>query len=214
VPQASQSTPATPPAELSDSVRRSFPELELIGDVTLREQVVEVWALALSQTEFTSVDQLRGSGKHNGPVLKGGTQATHLRGVALMALGLADALEAVAGPIGIDRDLLIACALCHDVGKPFEFSPRNRARWEDPAKSGSPAIRHPAYGAHLCLMVGLPEAVAHTAGNHSRAQEAEGVKRSLENTIVAFADHAYWRVLDRAHMLEGYDGPGSFYDNI
>ena len=31
------------------------------------------------------------------------------------------------GDIGIDRDLLWACALCHDVGKPFEFSLKNKS---------------------------------------------------------------------------------------
>ena len=93
--------------------------------------------------------------------------------------------------MGIDRDLLIACALCHDVGKPFEFSPSNQARWKaNPAASGFPAIRHPAYGVHLALTVGLPEAVAHAAGCHSG--EGELVVRGLENTIVHNADRAFW----------------------
>jgi len=33
--------------------------------------------------------------------------------------------------------------------------------------------------------------------------EGQFVKRSLENTIVHYADHAYWYVMDRADMLEG-----------
>jgi putative nucleotidyltransferase with HDIG domain len=118
-----------------------------------------------------------------------------------MALGMADALEALLGPLGIDRDLLIACALCHDVGKPYEFSPRNRERWRaNPAAAGFPAFRHPVYGAHIALAVGLPEAVAHTAGAHSA--EGEGIMRSLENTIVHLADHAFWTILTRAGALD------------
>jgi hypothetical protein len=54
---------------------------------------------------------------------------------------------------------------------------------------------------YVALTVGLPEAVAHAAGAHS--MEGEFVKRSLENTIVHFADHAYWHVLDRAKLLDG-----------
>ena len=46
------------------------------------------------------------------------------------------------------------------------------------------------YGVYLALTVGLPEAVAHIAGAHS----AEGgrIQRSLENTLVSAADHAFW----------------------
>ena len=35
-----------------DGVRRSLPELAMIQDAALREQVVEAWALALAETEF------------------------------------------------------------------------------------------------------------------------------------------------------------------
>jgi hypothetical protein len=55
---------------------------------------------------------------------------------------------------------------------------------------GLPSIRHPAYGVHICLTVGLPEAVAHIAGAHSG--EGELVVRSLEGTIVHLADIGYW----------------------
>ena len=187
--------------ELRAGVRKSFPELEEIGDAELRDKVVEAWAFALSQTEFARIEEIRASGNPTTPAMKSGTQADHLRGVTRMALSLARELEAVAGPLGIDRDLLIACGLCHDVGKPFEFSPRNQARWrEDPAAVGYPSIRHPVYGVHVALTVGLPEAVVHAAGAHSG--EGERVVRSLENTIVHCADVAFWAILERAGALE------------
>jgi putative nucleotidyltransferase with HDIG domain len=136
------------------------------------------------------------------PVLRRGTQTEHIQGVTRMALAMADALQAVVGPLGIDRDLLIACALCHDVGKPFEFSPRNQAHWKaNPGAVGYPSIRHPVYCVHVALTTGLPEAVAHAAGAHSG--EGERVVRSLENTIVHFADHAFWEILTRAGALVG-----------
>ena len=159
------------------------------------------WAFALSQTEFTRIDQIRGSGVPDSPALKDGTQADHLRGVARIAHGIADGLEKIHGDIGLNRDLLWACALCHDVGKPFEFSPHNQARWQnDVGASGFPAIRHSVYGVHVALTVGLPEAVAHTAGAHSA--EGEFIKRSLENTLVHDADRAYWAAMERAGQLE------------
>ena len=189
--------------ELREGVRRSLPEVNEIQDEDLRNKVVEAWALALSQTEFTRIEQIKASGNPDTPPLKKGTQADHLRATAYIAHGIADGLEKVHGDIGIDRDLLWACALCHDVGKPFEFSPQNQERWKsDIAASGYPAIRHSVYGVHVALTVGLPEAVAHTAGAHSG--EGELIQRSLENTLVHHADHAYWRILDRAGQLEGH----------
>ena len=185
-----------------ESVRRSFrDELAQVRNEDLRSQVVEAWAYALSQSEFTSIEEIRASGNPTTPALVNGTQADHIRGVARMAQGLADGLEHVHGDLGIDRDLLWACALCHDVGKPFEFSPRNQERWRrDVGASGYPAIRHSVYGVHVALTVGLPEAVAHTAGAHSG--EGELIQRSLENTLVHYADGAYWRAMERANRLE------------
>jgi len=186
--------------ELRNGVRQSLPEIDDIQDTELREKVVEAWALALSETEYGSIDDIRASGSPHTPPLKEGTQAHHLRGVARMAVAMADALEQLLGPLGINRDQLLASALCHDLGKAFEFSPRNRARWEaDPAASGFPAFRHPMYGAHIALAVGLPEAVAHTVGGHS--SEGEGIVRGLDATIVQLADHAFWTILNRAGAL-------------
>jgi putative nucleotidyltransferase with HDIG domain len=183
------------------AVERSFAdELAQIVDTDLRSKVVEAWAFALSGSEFTAIEEIRASGNPTTPVLTDGTQADHMRGVARMAQGLADALEAVHGDLRIDRDLLWACGLCHDVGKPFEFSPRNQARWlANPGAAGYPSIRHSVYGVHVALTVGLPEAVAHAAGAHSA--EGELIQRSLENTLVHFADKAYWAVLERAGKL-------------
>lgn len=184
------------------SVRESFgEELDQIRSESLREQVVDAWAYALSQSEFQRIEEIRASGNPDTPALVDGTQADHIRAVARMAQGLADGLEAVHGDLGIDRDLLWACALCHDVGKPYEFSPRNQARWKaDIGAAGYPAIRHSVYGVHVALTVGLPEAVAHAAGAHSA--EGELIERSLENTLVHAADSAYWRALQLAGRME------------
>lgn len=184
------------------SVEASFrEELAQIGDEELRRLVVEAWAYSLSKSEFNSIEEIRASGNPETPALVDGTQTDHIRGVAWMAQGLANGLEQIHGDLGIDRDLLWACAFCHDVGKPFEFSPGNQARWKNnPGASGYPAIRHSVYGVHVALTVGLPEAVAHAAGAHSA--EGELIQRSLENTLVHAADHAYWRALQLAGRLE------------
>jgi putative nucleotidyltransferase with HDIG domain len=189
---------------LREGVRASLPELELIGDTTLRQQCVEAWALSLSQTEFERIEDIPPTGTPTSPYLKPPlTQADHMRGTATIAIGMVDGLEQVAGKTRIDRDLVIASALLHDVGKAWETSPRNLARWRaDPAATGNPSFRHSAYGVHLCLTVGLPETVAHTAGYHSGGGEGEWIQRSMENTIVYLADLAFWKMAERAGLLE------------
>jgi 23S rRNA maturation-related 3'-5' exoribonuclease YhaM len=179
----------------------SLPEVNEIRDEELRRKVVEAWAFALAQADLQSIDDMPAQAAPEYPPFKEGqgTQSGHFRGVALIAQGIADALEKIHPNLKIDRDLLWACALCHDLGKPFEMCPRNQARWKgDVAAHGYPAIRHPAYGVYVALTVGLPEAVAHAAGAHSG--EGQLLKRSLLNTIVHYADDAYWYSVDRAGL--------------
>jgi putative nucleotidyltransferase with HDIG domain len=96
--------------------------------------------------------------------------------------------------IAVKRDIVVAGGLCHDIGKAWEFDPENQVRWRDnPRAKGLPSLRHSVYGAHLCLTVGLPEEVAHIAAAHSG--EGELLVRSLEATIVHFADIGYWSIM-------------------
>ena len=187
--------------ELRAKVREELPEIREISDAELRDKVVEAWATALADSPFGAISEIRPSGNPDTPPLKTGTQADHLRGVARLAARMADELMSMFPALSVNRDILIAGALCHDVGKPWEFSPENQARWRDsPSACGRPSIRHPVYGVHVCLSVGLPEGVAHIAGAHSA--EGERIVRSLENTIVHHADHAFWRILGAGGLLE------------
>lgn len=189
------------PEGLRQGVRDSLPELSQIRNERLREQVVDAWALSLSNSEFRRIEDIPASGNPDTPAMKRGTQADHISGVAKLSLAIADALEAQLGALGIDRDLLLAAALAHDVGKPFEFSQLNQERWQrDPRVSGYPALRHTLYGVHMALTVGLPEEVAHVSGTHSA--EGQFITRSLINTIVYHADHAFWQVLASAGTLQ------------
>lgn len=187
---------------LREGVLESLPELNLIKSEQLRDKCVDAWAFALSETEFKSINDIKGSGNWDSPTMKGGrTQATHLRAVTVMAVAMARALEVIVGPLGIDYDILIAGGLCHDIGKPFEFSPRNHERWRSrPQTSGWPAIRHPVYGAHIALTVGLPEAVVNAACGHSR--EGEFIRRSLETALLHTADKGFWQTMTVAGEME------------
>ena len=163
--------------------------------------MVEAWALALAASSFRAIAEIEPSGNPGVNTLKRGSQTDHIRGVTRMALALAEQLQGQLPDLAIDRDILIAGALCHDIGKPWEFDPANRRRWQaDPYAAGLPSIRHPAFGVHVCLTVGLPEEVAHCAAAHSG--EGELLVRSLENTIIHHADYAFWGIARAGGLLE------------
>ena len=185
---------------LRAKVRAELPEAAEIRDVELRDRVIEAWALALAASSFRAIADIEPSGNPGVNTLKSGTQTDHIRGVTRLAIAIADQLCAQLPDLRIDRDILIAGALCHDIGKPWEFDPKNRDRWESrPRKAGLPSIRHPAFGVHVCLTAGLPEEVAHCAAAHSG--EGELLVRSLENTIVHHADYAFWGIARAADLL-------------
>lgn len=186
--------------DLRQRVRQELPEILEIRDQELREKVTEAWATALARSSFDAISDIEPSGNPGVNTLKRGAQTDHIRGVTRLAMRMADELTDLLPDLEVDRDLLIAGALCHDIGKPWEFDPENRKRWEAaPRAAGLPSIRHPAYGAHICLTVGLPEEVAHCATAHSG--EGELLVRSLENTIIHHADYAFWAIANAGGLL-------------
>ena len=186
--------------ELRARVRAELPEAEEIRDPELRAKVVEAWALALAASSFGAIAEIEPSGNPGVNTLKRGSQTDHIRGVTRLALRIADEMSALMPELKIDRDILIAGALCHDVGKPWEFDPKNRRRWEAiRARPGCPRCATRPIGVHVCLTVGLPEEVAHCAAAHSG--EGELLVRSLENTIVHHADYAFWAVCRAGDLL-------------
>src|SRR5688500_13864599 len=83
----------TLPETLREGVRASLPEVALITDADLRERVLDAWALALSHSEFTRIEDIPASGNPDSPPLERGTQADHICGVTRLSLAIADTLE-------------------------------------------------------------------------------------------------------------------------
>lgn len=186
---------------LRQQVREELPEITEISDAGLAEQCTEAWAIALANSSFASIRDIQPAGNPDRMVLKTGDQTDHIRGVTRLAIRIADELSSFKPDFIVDRDIVVAGGICHDVGKPWEFDPKNRERWRgDPRRAGLPSLRHPTYGAYLCLLVGLPEEVAHIAGAHSG--EGELLIRSLPNTIVHMADIGYWSSMLAAGLIE------------
>jgi putative nucleotidyltransferase with HDIG domain len=189
---------------ITDALRRTvaedLPELSDIGNADLRRKAIEAWAFALSHSSFGRISDIPPGGNPGMNLLKRGSQADHLRGVARLALQIADTFIAQRPEVCIDRDVVLCGALCHDVGKCYEFDPENLARWEqDPAAAGQPTLRHTVFGTYVCLAVGLPEEIAHIACAHSLEGQHIGV--SSECMIVRHADHTYWSVAGTLGLL-------------
>jgi 23S rRNA maturation-related 3'-5' exoribonuclease YhaM len=174
-------------------IAEDFPEIALIPDDGMRARAVEAWSYALCCSEFHRMTAIPPKGNPGAPVLRQGTQADHLRGVGRTAKVTAEQFACAYPPVVIGWDILLAGVVCHDVGKPYEFDPANRARWAAfPADSGMPTFWHSVFGAHVCLMVGRPEEIAHIAVGHSFDGQYMGV--SAECMIVRRADHGWWHV--------------------
>ena len=194
-------TPRPVTDALRAQVRADLPEIADIKDETLRRLAIEAWTYALSQSSFTSIRDIPPAGNPDVNQVVRGDQTDHLRGVTQIALATARQLQSQYPELEIDMDIVLAGGLLHDVGKAWEFDPVNRRRWKASQKDyGRPSIRHPAYGAHICLTVGLPEEIAHIAMAHSG--EGELLVRSMECMIVHQADYTFWNVLLAGGLLK------------
>ena len=181
-------------AALRQQIRQELPEIDQISDESLRNQAIEAWAYAIAHSSFSSIREIPPAGNPGVQEARRGDQTDHLRGVTRMAIAIADEMQSAYPELEIDKDIIIAGGLLHDVGKAWEFDPERRKRWASQQRRyGRPSIRHPAMGAHICLTIGLPEEIAHIAMAHSG--EGELLVRSLECMIVHQADYTFWNTL-------------------
>lgn len=179
--------------EIRKGVTESFPSINEIKDEELRNKVIDAWTYSLQINDYKRVEEMPGSGMPEASAL--GDQSMHINAVVYTSLSIYDNLtRAYKIDLGLDRDLLLACAICHDIGKPYEYNKENRARWSSNKKqTGFPNVRHPAYGAFVALTAELPEEVVHVCANHS--PEGRFVTRSGYATIVHYADDGSWFTL-------------------
>jgi putative nucleotidyltransferase with HDIG domain len=194
--------------EITDDKRAAIleemPEIAWIQDEALRNRVTDAWVAAIHSSSLKRIGDMKPSGNYDSKPMRSATQADHMRSVTRLAVKIAEEMSSLFTTMKVDRDLLIAGCLCHDIGKVWEFDPENVKRWRaDPRKTGKPSLRHPGYGIHICLTMGLPEEVAHMAAAHSG--EGELLIRSLENTILHWADYTFWMVVDAGGQLEDQD---------
>jgi len=160
-----------------------FPELNEFQDESLKKKTIEVWKEAMLERGWQVEDLLA----MPFTLLIDRTEINivdHTRAVTQTALHIAQAMEEVyQDQVKINRDILMAGALLHDVGKLFEFE-KSGAKFRK-SRSGN-LLRHPLSGAVLAAKLGLPEDVLHIIACHSK--EGDGRRATIEAIIVNHAD--------------------------
>lgn len=178
-------------AGLTAHVRDVFSrELDEIGDAALREKVVRSWVRAMTMSGATDLAAdiptlkkiTRLKGKQHGAGLE------HVKAVVHFAQAIADAQKGAHG-LDVDRDIVVAGALLHDVGKLLEQAPADR----NPL--AGKLVRHAFSGVHVAMLEDVPVEVLHVIAYH--ASEGHRVHRTLECHIVYTADTLSVDALER-----------------
>ena len=168
--------------EVKDKLREIFPEIDWIEDEKLRDKVVSTWAGGLFRGGWEPEDITRMPFTLAKPVDINFAQ--HVRSVTKICKAVAETFDEVyQGKLKLDRDTLFAGALLHDVGKLLEMEESAGTFRKSP---DGRLVRHPFSGVALADENGIPPAVQHIIGTHSK--EGDPYPRTPEAVIVHLAD--------------------------
>ncbi len=167
-------------------IREMYPELEWINATEIRKKCAEAlceayekggWTAEIKDAIPVSINKVK-IGKLN-QIVK------HIRVVTQIAVSIYDHLETMYEMHGCSRDLVIAGALLHDLGKPMEFVVQENGKtgYAPEAK----IMRHPLSGAILADRHGLGTEIVHIIANHSF--EGNASYKTLAAQIVCAADN-------------------------
>ena len=166
--------------EKSD-IRACFPEIGWIEDKELQEKVVSVWKAAADRGGWERLDQVPFTllFENSGPLVD------HTKRVALLVWNIGNARDE-----HLNRDVLAAGVLLHDVGKLLEYELKDGRV----AKSElGMRMRHPKSGAKLAEEFGLPKEVVHIIAAHSH--EGDSMTRTPEAIIVHHCDFIDFEII-------------------
>jgi len=177
-----------------DEVYALLPEMMWIEDQPLREKCADVWVEALEESGWLK------HGLDKMPiVIKGlpldcpdNNNLKHTRAVARMSVKIYDESAEFYPEAGVcERDVIIAGALLHDVGKHFEYAyVDGQAVAATESVPGAQMFTHPYIGAQLIRKHGLPSKVEHAVLAHSDMMSPGGsaAYQTRESLIVKYAD--------------------------
>ena len=168
----------------TQTVMNAFPRLREIAGSKLRGQVCGAWLQAWEASDWPHLESV--SQWEPARESLGISNVDHTNGVVECALAMAEALQS-SQSLCIDRDILIAAAVLHDVDKICLFH----------AADGRPTdlgrrLGHVTTGVHLAMAAGLPLAVVHAIGAHS-PNYSKIAPQTVEALILRQADDLFTR---------------------
>ena len=168
---------------MRQKILKLIPEIQLIDDAGLRELTLTVWEEGIKRGGWT-IDDLQ---HMPFTLLIKNVQVSlieHTRAVTRTSLQIAEVLDKeYKGKVAVHRDVLLAGAILHDVGKLFEYK---REKGQFLKSRDGELLRHPISGAAFAFKFGLPQEVVHIIAAHSK--EGDGSRRTIEAVIVNHAD--------------------------
>jgi 7,8-dihydroneopterin 2',3'-cyclic phosphate phosphodiesterase len=185
----------------------AFPIIDQIVDNGLKEVVIRAWQRALREGSFERIDQIPYSLAF--PEVK---LVDHIRWVLDAALQMASLAEGRMG-ISLDRELLIAAAILHDLGKAFEYREGENGPEETDIGRQFP---HGFWGTHVAMEEGASRKLAHLIATHGHQSPIP--PQLPEGIILHYADYGNADLLrlqkgmetflSRRHGAPSWPGPG------
>ncbi|MFC2095062.1 HD domain-containing protein [Candidatus Bipolaricaulota bacterium] len=168
---------------MRDKLIEILPEIEWIKNDDLREKVIATWIDGLNRGGWTPDDVARMPFTLAKKV--SASFAQHVRSVTRICAAVSDTFDEIYNGVDLklNRDMLLAGALLHDVGKLVEMEEADGAFRKS---ADGKLVRHAFSGVALADAHGIPAAVQHIIGTHSK--EGDPFKRIPESIICHFAD--------------------------
>jgi len=161
-----------------------FPIIEEIQDSELKEKVIKAWARALREGSFKNLEDIPFS-----VTIPEANLVSHIMWVMEVALFIASLVEKSMG-IFINRDLLIASVLLHDLGKAFEYQKKGNKYVK--SEIGE-KFMHGFWGTFIALEERVSKDLAHLIATHSK--DSPEHPQLLEGIILHYADFAHADIL-------------------
>ena len=181
-------------------VREAFPELDEIDDADLRDRTVAVWVDALEASEFDSLAEIPWVPGFIPVVGPDEDQIGHIRQVTAGCLAMAETLTSMRPGLEVDRDLLVAGALLHDISKLYEIAAAAAEGAADGYTELNAYLPHPHYSVHQLAEADfslemLNLVLAHTEMSKVEPQSIEA--KIVESVDLLVTDATFWEKAGR-----------------
>jgi putative nucleotidyltransferase with HDIG domain len=165
-----------------DEVASYLPEIHRIQNKEWREKICRIWQEAYEVSAWENFSEMPFNYLTPGFDLIG-----HTRGTTLSALAIAENLETLWN-VSMDKDVLLASCLLHDVCKAIEYAPGENPGRIVKSDKGK-VYQHGFLSAYYAMREGFPDEVVSIVLSHTGASRV--CPDSLEGIALYYADMAF-----------------------